>query len=136
MISNIDHIAIAVHDLDQALERFKALTGATEEQIRLDEVPAEKVRVAFIRIGNSKIELMEPLDPTSPVARFLEKRGEGLHHIALETKDLDAEIARTAKEKLLPLSKPSEGAGNKKIVFFNPKDTGRVLVEFVQKNQE
>lgn len=136
MISNIDHIAIAVRDLESALERFKALTGAADEQIHIEEVPSEKVRVAFIQVGSSKIELLEPLGTNSPIAKFLEKRGEGLHHIALETQDIEAEIARTAKEDLLPLSRPSEGAGKKKIVFFNPKDTGRVLVEFVQKIQD
>ena len=136
MISNIDHIAIAVRDLESSLERFRALTGATDEQIRIEEVPSEKVRAAFIQVGSSKIELLEPLGTKSPIARFLEKRGEGLHHIALETQNLDAEIARTAKENLLPLSQPSEGAGKKKIVFFNPKETGRVLVEFVQKIQD
>lgn len=133
MISNIDHIAIAVKNLDESLERFRTLTGASGNQIRIEEVVSEKVRVAFIQIGGSKIELLEPLDPTSPIARFLEKRGEGLHHISLETDDLEAEIRRTAEEDLLPLSPPSEGAGKKKIVFFNPKDTGKVLVEFVQK---
>ena len=133
MISNIDHIAIAVKNLDESLERFRTLTGASGNEIRIEEVVSEKVRVAFIQIGGSKIELLEPLDPTSPIARFLEKRGEGLHHISLETDDLEAEIRRTAEENLLPLSPPSEGAGKKKIVFFNPKDTGKVLVEFVQK---
>ncbi len=136
MISNIDHIAIAVKDLYHALERFRVLTGAADEQIRIEEVPSEKVRVAFIQVGGSKIELVEPLDTSSPIAGFLEKRGEGLHHIALETPDLEAEISRAAKEKLLPLSPPSEGAGKKKIVFFNPKDTSRVLVEYVQKIQD
>ena len=133
MISNIDHIAIAVHDLKSALERFKALTGITDEQIRIEEVLSEKVRVAFIQVGSSKIELLEPLGSDSPIIKFLEKRGEGLHHIALETVDLEAEMARTATAGLSPLSPPSTGAGKKKIVFFNPKDTHRVLIEFVQK---
>ncbi|UZJ38531.1 MULTISPECIES: methylmalonyl-CoA epimerase [unclassified Prosthecochloris] len=136
MISNIDHIAIAVHDLENSLERFKILTDATDAQIRIEEVPSEKVRVAFIQIGNSKIELLEPLGTASPITRFLEKRGEGLHHIALETENLEAEIKRTVKENLLPISAPSEGAGGKKVVFFNPKDTGKVLVEFIQKIQD
>lgn len=136
MISNIDHIAIAVHDLEKSLERFKILTDATDAQIRIEEVPSEKVRVAFIQIGNSKIELLEPLGTASPITRFLEKRGEGLHHIALETENLEAEIKRTVKENLLPISAPSEGAGGKKVVFFNPKDTGKVLVEFIQKIQD
>ncbi len=136
MISNIDHIAIAVYDLENSLERFKILTDATDAQIRIEEVPSEKVRVAFIQIGNSKIELLEPLGTASPITRFLEKRGEGLHHIALETENLEAEIKRTVKENLLPISAPSEGAGGKKVVFFNPKDTGKVLVEFIQKIQD
>jgi len=133
MISNIDHIAIAVHDLEKALAQFSVLTGASDEQIRIEEIPSEKVRVAFITIGDSKIELIEPMGTDSPIANFLEKRGEGLHHIALETSDLEAETARTAQADISPLSAPSSGAGKKKIVFFNPKDTSRVLIEFVQK---
>ena len=133
MISNIDHIAIAVHDLAEALERFKTLTGAHEKQISIEEVTSEKVRVAFIQVGGSKIELLEPLGPDSPLAKFLEKRGEGLHHIALETDDMESEISRTTTAGLEPLSLPSRGAGKKKIVFFNPKDTNRVLIEYVQK---
>ncbi len=133
MISNIDHIAIAVNDLKSAVQRFTALTGIDPESVRIEEVPSEKVRVAFIPLGSSKIELLEPLDTSGPVAAFLEKRGEGLHHIALETKDLDKETERTHKEGLLPLWPPAAGAGKKKIVFFNPKDTNRVLIEFVQK---
>ncbi len=133
MISNIDHIAIAVHDLEKALAQFSVLTGASDEQIRIEKVPSEKVRVAFITIGNSKIELIEPMGTDSPIAKFLEKRGEGLHHIALETSDLEAETARTEQADISPLSAPSSGAGKKKVVFFNPKDTSRVLIEFVQK---
>ncbi|WP_294346816.1 methylmalonyl-CoA epimerase [Prosthecochloris sp.] len=136
MISNIDHIAIAVHDLENALERFRTLIGATDEQILIEEVPSEKVRVAFIQVGNSKIELLEPLGTAGPISKFLEKRGEGLHHIALETENLEAEIERAVKENLLPISNPSEGAGGKKVVFFNPKDTSKVLVEFIQKIQD
>jgi len=133
MISNIDHIAIAVHDLEKALAQFSMLTGASDEQIRIEEVPSEKVRVAFITIGNSRIELIESMETESPIAKFLEKRGEGLHHIALETTDLEAETTRTEQAGISPLSAPSSGAGKKKIVFFNPKDTNRVLIEFVQK---
>lgn len=136
MISKIDHIAIAVHDLENALERFRTLIGATDEQILIEEVPSEKVRVAFIQVGNSKIELLEPLGTAGPISKFLEKRGEGLHHIALETENLEAEIERAVKENLLPISNPSEGAGGKKVVFFNPKDTSKVLVEFIQKIQD
>lgn len=133
MIENIDHIAIAVSDLESAIERFRALTGLAPEDIRIEEVPSEKVRVAFIPLGGSKIELLEPMGEDSPIGKFLEKRGEGLHHIALETADIEAETSRAGNEGLHPLSPPSTGAGNKKIVFFNPKDTNRVLVEFVQK---
>ncbi|ASQ90674.1 methylmalonyl-CoA epimerase [Prosthecochloris sp. GSB1] len=133
MIENIDHIAIAVSDLESALERFMALTGIAPGNIRIEEVPSEKVRVAFIPLGGSKIELLEPMGNDSPIGKFLQKRGEGLHHIALETADIEAETSRAAAEGLQPISPPSTGAGNKKIVFFNPKDTNRVLVEFVQK---
>ena len=135
MISNIDHIAIAVRNLESAVERFRALTGVDPDDIRIEEVPSENVRVAFIPVGGSKIELLEPLSDESPLSKFLEKRGDGLHHIALETDDLEAETRRAENNGIEPLSAPSMGAGNKKIVFFNPKETNRVLVEFVQKMQ-
>ncbi|HED30278.1 MAG TPA: methylmalonyl-CoA epimerase [Prosthecochloris aestuarii] len=133
MLTNIDHIAIAVRDLDSTIERYIALTGISRESVHVEEVPAEHVRVAFLKIGTIKIELLEPVGDKGAIAAFLEKRGEGLHHIALETPDLEAETERTQSQGLHPLSAPSAGADNKKIVFFNPKDTNRVLIEFVQK---
>ncbi|MBF0586711.1 methylmalonyl-CoA epimerase [Prosthecochloris sp. N3] len=133
MIKSIDHIAIAVSDLDKAVERYTALIGTTPDAARIEEVPSEHVRVAFLSIGGTKIELLEPLNSDGPIARFLEKKGEGLHHIALETEDLEEETRRTAGEGIIPISEPSTGANNKKVVFFNPKDTNRVLIEFVQK---
>ena len=121
MISNIDHIAIAVRNLDSAVERFRALTGVGPDDIRIEEVPSENVRVAFIPIGDSKIELLEPLSDESPLSKFLEKRGDGLHHIALETDDLETETRRAESSGIAPLSAPSMGAGNKKIVFSTRK---------------
>ena len=133
MIKKIDHIAIAVQNLDSALETFRNLLGCAPEAIRIEEVASEKVRVAFIPIGDTKIELLEPLSDESPIAKFLAKNGDGMHHIALETDDIDKETERLATFNIKPLGLPKEGAGGKKIMFLHPKETNRVLIEFAQK---
>jgi len=133
MIKKIDHIAIAVQNLESALDTFQNVIGCDPETIRIEEVDSEKVRVAFITIGESKIELLEPLSDESPIAKFLAKNGDGMHHIALETDDIDKETERLASVNIHPLGLPKEGAGGKKIMFLHPKETNRVLIEFAQK---
>ncbi len=133
MIKKIDHIAIAVQNLESALETFRNVIGCAPEAIRIEEVDSEKVRVAFITIGESKIELLEPLSDESPIAKFLAKNGDGMHHIALETDNIDKETERLASLNIHPLGLPKEGAGGKKIMFLHPKETNRVLIEFAQK---
>ncbi|NMW19007.1 MAG: methylmalonyl-CoA epimerase [Chlorobiaceae bacterium] len=133
MIKKIDHIAIAVQNLESALDTFRNVIGCDPETIRIEEVDSEKVRVAFITIGESKIELLEPLSDESPIAKFLAKNGDGMHHIALETDDIDKETERLASVNIHPLGLPKEGAGGKKIMFLHPKETNRVLIEFAQK---
>jgi len=133
MIKKIDHIAIAVQNLESALDTFRNVIGCDPETIRIEEVDSEKVRVAFITVGESKIELLEPLSDESQIAKFLAKNGDGMHHIALETDDIDNETKRLVSLNINPLGLPKEGAGGKKIVFLHPKETNRVLFEFAQK---
>ena len=136
MIKKIDHIAIAVQNLESALETFRNVLGCAPGAIRIEEVPSEKVRVAFITLGDSKIELLEPLSDESPIAKFLAKNGEGMHHIALETDDIEKETERLTSVNINPLGLPKEGAGGKKIMFLHPKETNRVLLEFAQKQHQ
>ncbi len=133
MINKIDHIAIAVHNLESALETFRNVLGCAPGAIRIEEVASEKVRVAFITLGESKIELLEPLNDESPIAKFLAKNGEGMHHIALATDNIEEERERLALLNINPLAPPKEGAGGKKIMFLHPKETNKVLLEFAQK---
>ena len=133
MIKKIDHIAIAVQNLESALETFHNVLGCAPGAIRIEEVPSEKVRVAFISIGETKIELLEPMSDESPIAKFLAKNGDGMHHIALETDDIEKETERLRSVNINPLGLPKEGAGGKKIMFLHPKETNRVLLEFAQK---
>ena len=132
MISRIDHIAIAVQDLDAALGTFLNVLGCDPASVTVEEVPSEKVRVAFIPIGQSHIELLEPLGEAGAVSKFLAKNGEGMHHIALATDNLEQEAARVTGLGLDPLGPPSTGAGGKKIVFLHPRQTNRVLFELVE----
>ncbi|NTW47186.1 MAG: methylmalonyl-CoA epimerase [Chlorobaculum sp.] len=132
MIDRIDHIAIAVEHLDSAIETWTNLLGCDRSAVTIHEVPSEKVRAAFIRVGQTKIELLEPLGDDGPIAKFLSKNGEGMHHIALATDGVVEETARVTALGLNPLGEPSTGAGGKKIVFLHPRQTNRVLVEFVE----
>ena len=132
MIDRIDHIAIAVENLDNAIDTFVSLLGCDRSSVAIHEVPAEKVRAAFILVGQTKIELLEPLGDDGPIAKFLAKNGEGMHHIALATDGIEKEVERVASAGLTPLGEPSTGAGGKKIVFLHPRQTNRVLVELVE----
>lgn len=132
MIDKIDHIAIAVENLDSAIETWVNLLGCDRSSVAIHEVPSEKVRAAFIPIGETKIELLEPLGDDGPIAKFLSKSGEGMHHIALKSDGVTEETQRASALGLTPLGEPSEGAGGKKIVFLHPRQTNRVLVEFVE----
>ncbi|NTU97779.1 MAG: methylmalonyl-CoA epimerase [Chlorobiaceae bacterium] len=133
MIKKIDHIAIAVQNLETALETFVNVLGCDPGSIRIEEVPTENVRVAFIPVGESKIELLEPMSEESPISKFLSKNGDGMHHIALETDDVANEVKRIEPLGVQTLGQPKEGAGGKTIVFLHPRQTNRVLLEFCQK---
>lgn len=127
----IDHIGIAVRDMTGSNELFRKLLG--EAHFKIETVGSEKVATSFFHIGESKIELLEASDPESPIAKFIEKRGEGIHHIAFEVDDIRAEVERLEAEGFIPLNRePKRGADNKWVVFLHPKSSNGVLVELCQ----
>jgi methylmalonyl-CoA/ethylmalonyl-CoA epimerase len=127
MIGRIDHIGIAVRSIEEGRKFYEAL-GLTVEHV--EEVPDEGVRVAMIRCGESNIELLEPLSDDSIVAKFLAKRGPGIHHLCLASDDLRADDARLRDAGIEPMRpEPTRGAGGCWVQFVHPKSTGGVLVE-------
>jgi len=131
-LKKIDHLGVAVRDLNQQVEVYRDKLGMEFQGI--EEVPTEMVRTAFFQVGDVRVELLEPTSPESPIAKHLEKRGEGLHHIAYEVDDIRAAIAEAKANGLEPLSdEPRPGAHNTLVCFLHPKATGKVLTELVQK---
>ncbi len=135
MYLKVEHIGIAVKCLDSTLEMYEEGLGLTVAH--LEEVPAQKTRVAMLPIGESKIELLEAMCPDSPIGRFLEKRGEGLHHICLEVENITSALDRmkTAGVKLID-EVPRRGAGGCLVAFIHPSATGGVLIELSQSRSE
>lgn len=133
MLKKIDHIGVAVQSLEQVKGLFAAVFGLEPEFE--ETVEEQKVRAAGFRIGESKIEFLEPTSPESPIAKFLEKRGEGLHHVALSVDDI---VAVLGKMKALGLrlidEAPRTGAEGKKIAFVHPKSVSGILLELSQEN--
>ncbi len=128
----LEHIGIAVKDLEAANELYARLIG--KKHYKTESVESEKVKTSFFKTGYSKIELLEATGPESAIARHIEKRGEGIHHIAFEVKDIYAEMERLKKEGFRLLNeKPKRGADNKLVCFIHPKDANSVLVELCQK---
>ena len=134
MIERIDHIGIAVASIDEARKLYEAL-GLTIEAV--EEVPAEGVRVALIPCGESAIELLEPTREDSPVARFLERRGPGIHHLCLGTGDVAGDDARLRAAGLEVLrQQPTRGAGGCWVQFVHPRSAGGVLLELSQRPED
>jgi len=131
MTDKINHIGIAVKNIETATPLYRDVLGMRFEGV--EEVPDQKVRVAFFVVGESRIELLEPTSPDSPVARFLEKNGEGIHHLAYQVDDLAAtlEQLRGAGVRLID-EQPRCGAHGTRIAFLHPKATGGVLTELCQ----
>ncbi len=128
---SIEHIGIAVKDLEKANQTYKAILGS--EHYKTEEVESEGVNTSFFKIGESKIELLAATREDSPIAKFLEKRGEGIHHIAFNVEDIESEIERLKGEGFTLLNeKPKQGADNKLVAFMHPKDGHGVLVELCQ----
>jgi len=127
----IEHLGIAVKDLNQASKLYESLLG--KASYKTEKVESEGVTTQFFQLGESKIELLEATNPESPIAKFIEKRGEGVHHIAFDVADIEAEIKRLKEEGFdLIHQTPKEGADNKLIAFLHPKSSGGVLVELCQ----
>jgi methylmalonyl-CoA/ethylmalonyl-CoA epimerase len=127
----IDHIGIAVKNMSESNALFAKLLG--ERHYKIERVESEHVATSFFQVGESKIELLEATDPESPVAKFIEKRGEGIHHLAFDVADIRAEVARLEAEGFIPLNRePKRGADNKWVVFLHPKSSNGVLVELCQ----
>lgn len=127
----INHIGIAVKSIETAFPLYRDALGMTFEGT--EEVAEQKVRVAFFAVGESRVELLEPTSPDSPVAKFIEKNGEGIHHIAYEVEDLPAALANlNARGIRLIDETPRRGAHGTRIAFLHPKATGGVLTELCQ----
>ena len=132
----IEHIGIAVKSLEVSNVVFEKLFGAPA--YKSEEVESEGVNTSFFMNGPNKIELLEATNPESPIAKFIEKKGEGIHHIAFDVEDIVLEIARLKAEGFIVLNEiPKKGADNKLVVFLHPKSTNGVLIELCQeiKNQ-
>lgn len=130
-MEKIEHIGIAVKNIQEANKVYEALLGTAP--YKSEKVESEGVETSFFRCGESKIELLEATNPDSPIAKFIEKRGEGIHHIAFAVKDIKVEMERLKKEGFILLSEfPKLGADNKIVAFLHPKSTNGVLVELCQ----
>ena len=132
---NIEHIGIAVKSLSASVPLFEKLLNS--ECYKTETVANENVNTAFFKIGETKIELLETTSAEGAIARFLEKKGEGLHHIAIEVADIHAEMERLRKEGFVLLSnEPQSGADNKLICFLHPKNTNGMLLELVMERKK
>ena len=134
MPKRIDHVAIIVRNIEQALVFYRDTLGIMPSEIK--EVPTEQVRIAFLPMGGpngSEIELIEPITPNSSLTRFLEKRGEGLHHICLEVADIDAALAEMQEKGVPVLDKQPRIAAAGRAIFLHPKGTNGVLLELLEK---
>lgn len=130
-METLEHIGIAVKNIDESNKLFAALLG--REHYKIEEVASEGVRTSFFDIGGVKIELLEATRPDSPIAKFIEKKGEGIHHLAFEVFDLQNSIKKYESNGFqLINAEPKKGADNKLIAFLHPKSTNGVLVELCQ----
>jgi methylmalonyl-CoA/ethylmalonyl-CoA epimerase len=130
-MEKIEHIGIAVKNLDKSNKLFASLLG--KYHYKTEEVASEGVKTSFFQSGPNKIELLEATSPESPIAKFIEKKGEGVHHIAFAVNDIESEIKRLQKEGFIVLNEtPKKGADNKLVAFLHPKSTNGVLIELCQ----
>lgn len=130
MITAVDHIGIAVRSIEERLSLYRALGLKVAGS---EEVPSEKVRVAFLPVGETSVELLEPTAPDSPVARFIERRGEGLHHLCFVVEDIRGAMGALAAQGFELLSEePRAGAHGSLVCFVHPRSAGGVLIELCQ----
>ena len=134
-MNKIEHIGIAVKDLEASNALFASLFGVSHYKV--EEVVSEGVKTSFFKAGPNKIELLEATNPESPIAKFIEKKGEGVHHIAFAVTDIVSEIARLKSEGFIVLNEtPKKGADNKLVAFLHPKSSNGVLIELCQEIDE
>lgn len=134
MLKGINHIGIAVKDLDASIETFRKLFQF--EKVHREEVEEQKVSVASFKVGDVLMELTSPTADDSPIAKFIEKRGEGIHHIAFETDDINSDLKRLGDENIKLINEtPRQGAHDMLIAFLHPKSTNGVLTEICQENK-
>jgi methylmalonyl-CoA/ethylmalonyl-CoA epimerase len=134
-MNKIEHIGIAVKDLEASNALFASLFGVGHYKV--EEVVSEGVKTSFFKAGPNKIELLEATNPESPIAKFIEKKGEGVHHIAFAVTDIVSEIARLKSEGFIVLNEtPKKGADNKLVTFLHPKSSNGVLIELCQEIDE
>ncbi len=130
--THIEHIGIAVRSLEESIPYYEDVLGL--KCYAVEEVKDQKVRTAFFRVGETKLELLEPTDSESPLAKFIEKRGEGIHHIAFAMEDVSEALTEAAAKGIRLIDdKPRQGAEGLQIGFLHPKSTGGVLTEFCGK---
>jgi methylmalonyl-CoA/ethylmalonyl-CoA epimerase len=131
MITKIEHLGIAVKNIEEANAIYKALLGVSA--YKTEQVASENVNTSFFKVGESKIELLEGTSPESAITKFIEKKGEGIHHIAFDVDDIEAEMENLKKQGFTLLSdKPKQGADNKLICFVHPKSANGILIELCQ----
>ena len=129
----IDHLGVAVRSIDETLEVYRAL-GLVEAEGSREDVPGQQVRVAFLPVGESRNELLEPSSDESPVAKFLARRGPGVHHVCFAVEDLEAALAELAGKGFRLIHRtPVAGAGGKRVAFLHPEAADGVLVELAEK---
>ena len=131
----LDHIGIAVKDLNESLKFYRDTLGLELEGIEI--VKDQKVKTAFLPVGDTHIELLEPTEPESAVGKFLEKRGEGIHHIAIKVENIESYLSNLEEKEVRLIDKePKIGANNKKIAFIHPKSTSGVLLELCEEDPD
>lgn len=133
MPKKLEHIGIAVKDLDKAESLFSQLLQT--QSYKREEVASEGVITSFFMLGDIKFELLAATNPESPIAKFIEKRGEGIHHLAFESENIEMELSERKDQQMQLIHEiPKDGADNKRIAFLHPKSTGGVLWELCEEN--
>lgn len=131
MIKKINHIAVAVNNIEEALKFYQEVMDLTF--IGTEVVPAQKTKVGFFKVGESNIELVQPVEPESPLVKFLESKGEGIHHICFEVDDLEETVKRLIEKGAIMVDQnPRLGAHGSKVVFIHPKSSRGVLIELCE----
>ena len=126
----VDHIAIAVKNVEEALKNYQKILNV--DHLEIEEVPTEKVKVAMLMLQDTRIELMEPTSPDSPISKFLEERGEGIHHIAITADDIEKDVATASANGMKMLGGLRSGSYGRRITFIHPKSLHGVLTEFCE----